>query len=107
MKIIITERQEDLLMEDLPISFRRRFNYNMIKDHLDFSILHSINLCDDYSTPADFIGDVCQLMVDDFLDDYYQDTNQTVDSEIKDELYHFMVHNFGYYLRNFYKQQCA
>ena len=71
MKIIITERQEDLLMEDLPISIRRRINYNILKDHLDFSILHSINLCDDYSTSADFIGDVSQLMVDDFLDDRF------------------------------------
>ena len=106
MKIIITERQEDLLMEDLPINIRRRFSYNKIKDHLDFSILYSVNVCE-YSSPAEFIGDVSQMIVDDLLDDYYAETSQTVDSEIKDELYHFIVHNFGYYLRNFYKQQCA
>ena len=69
MKIIITERQEDLLMEDLPISFRRRFNFKMIKDHLDFSMLESINPCD-YSTVCDFIGEMCDMMVSDILYDY-------------------------------------
>jgi hypothetical protein len=46
-------------------------------------------------------------VIEDILDDYYVETNETVDSEIKYELYDFMVHHFGYYLRNFYKQQCA
>jgi hypothetical protein len=106
MKIIITEEQEDLLMKGLPISFRRRFNYNMIKSHLEFTVLESVNPCE-YEDVSYFIKDVSDMVIEDILDDYYVDTNETVDSEIKYELYDFMVHHFGYYLRNFYKQQCA
>jgi len=106
MKIIITERQNKLLVEDLPASFRRRFNFKMIKDHLDFSLLESINPCE-YDSAGNFISDICNMMVDDLIDDYYQETNQTDGGEIEDELHHFMVHNFGYYLRNFYNKQCA
>ena len=106
MKIIITERQKDLLMEDLPINIRRRFNYNKIKDHLDFSILYSVNVCE-YSSPADFIGEVSQMIVDDLLDDYYAETSQTLEYEVKYELYDFIINNFEQYLSNFYKQQCA
>ena len=106
MKIIITERQNKLLVEDLPASFRRRFNFKMIKDHLDFSLLESINPCE-YDSAGNFVSDICNMMVEDLIDDYYQETNQTDGGEIEDELHHFMVHNFGYYLRNFYNKQCA
>lgn len=106
MRIIITERQNKLLMEGLPASFRRRFNFKMIKDHLDFSLLESINPCE-YDSAGNFISDICNMMVEDLIDDYYQETNQTDGGEIEDELHHFMVHNFGYYLRNFYNKQCA
>jgi hypothetical protein len=105
MKIIITERQEDLLMEGLPLAFRRRYNYDEIKNHLDFSILESLNPCD-FDTPSDFVGEMCDMMVEDFIDDYNQETGNDVSMEVKDDLYHFMVHNFAYYLRNFYDKQC-
>jgi len=106
MRIIITERQNKLLVEGLPVSFRRRFNFKMIKDHLDFSLLESINPCE-YDSAGNFVSDICNMMVEDLIDDYYQETNQTDGGEIEDELHHFMVHNFGYYLRNFYNKQCA
>ena len=106
MKIIITERQEDLLMEDLPISFRRRFNYNMIKDHLDFSILESINPCD-YSDPGDFISEMCSMVVGDFLYDFEYENKLMVSSKDKDYFYYFMADNFANYLQEFYNKQCA
>jgi len=106
MKIVITERQEDLLMENIPIAFRRRYDYNVIKNHLEFSILENNNACE-YDSIGNFISDICNMMVEDLIDDYYQETNQTDGGEIEDELHHFMVHNFGYYLRNFYNKQCA
>jgi hypothetical protein len=105
MKIIITERQNKLLVEDLPASFRRRFNFKMIKDHLDFSLLESINPCE-YDSAGNFVSDMCNMMVEDLIDDFYQDTNEDVDNKTKDDLYYFMVYNFGYYLRNFYDKQC-
>ena len=106
MKIIITERQNNLLKEDLPISLRRRINYRVIKDHLDFSILESVNPCD-YSTLGEFIGEMCDMMVSDILYDYEYETGQSVGSKVKDDFYYFMVDNFADYLQEFYDKQCA
>ena len=110
MKIIITERQEDLLKEDLPISLRRRINYNILKDHLDFSILESVNPCD-YATPSDFVSEMCDMVVGDFLYDFEYDfeyeNNLKVSSKDKDDFYYFMTDNFADYLQEFYDKQCA
>ena len=106
MKIIITERQEDLLKENIPAALRRRFNFKMIKDHLDFTVLESINPCD-YNTVGDFIGEMCGMMVDDILEDYEYETGQSVGSKIKDDLYYFMTDNFADYLQELYDKQCA
>jgi hypothetical protein len=106
MKIIITERQEDLLMKGLPAGIRRRLNYNTIKDHLDFSILESINPCD-YSDPGDFISEMCSMVVGDILYDFEYENKVKVSSKDKDEFYYFMNDNFADYLRNFYNKQCA
>jgi hypothetical protein len=106
MKIIITERQNKLLVENIPVGFRRRFNFKMIKDHLDFTVLESVSPCD-WNNTDEFIGDMCNMMVEDLIDDFYQDTNEDVDNKTKDDLYYFMVYNFGYYLKKFHKQQCV
>ena len=106
MKIIITERQNNLLKEDLPISIRRRINYNILKDHLDFSILESVNPCD-YSTLGEFIGEMCDMMVVDFLDDFEYDSGLKVSPKDKDDFYYFMIDNFADYLQEFYDKQCA
>jgi len=50
---------------------------------------------------------MCNMMVEDLIDDFYQDTNEDVDNKTKDDLYYFMVYNFGYYLKKFHKQQCV
>jgi len=106
MKIIITERQNNLLNENIPIAFRRRYDYNVIKSHLEFSILENNNACE-YDSVGNFISDICNMMVEDLIDDFYQSTNEDVDNKTKDDLYYFMVYNFGYYLRNFYDKQCT
>jgi len=106
MKIIITERQNNLLKEDLPIQVRRRVNYNMIKDHLDFSILESVNPCD-YNTVGDFIGEMCDMMVDDILEDYEYETGLKVSPKEKDDFFYFLTDNFADYLQEFYDKQCA
>lgn len=106
MKIIITERQNKLLMESLPASFRRRYNYNLIKNHLDFSILESINPCD-WDDLGDFVEEICNSMVVDLLDDFEQETKEYMDNKTKDYLYYFMIDNFYDYLANFHDKQCA
>jgi len=106
MKIIITERQNKLLMEGLPVSFRRRYNYNLIKNHLDFSILESINPCD-WDDFGDFVEEICNSIVVDLRDDFHQITGEDIDNKTNDDLYDFITNNFEQYLMNFYKQQCA
>lgn len=106
MKIIITERQNDLLNEDLPIQVRRRVNYNMIKDHLDFSILESVNPCD-FAYAGDFINEMCDMMVVDFLGDFEFDSGLKVSSKEKDDFFYFLTDNFADYLQEFYDKQCV
>lgn len=105
MKIIITERQEDLLMENIPTAFRRRFNYDEIKGHLDF-VMENYNPCD-YGTLGDFIGEMCEMLVLDLIDDYYDENGGKIDSKTKDDLYYFMTDNFADYLQEIYDKQCA
>ena len=104
MKIIITESQSRLLNENIPIALRRRFNYDELKGHLDF-VMENYNPCD-YSTLGDFIGEMCDMMVMDLVDDYYDTSNEKVDNKTKDDLYYFMVDNFADYLQELYDKQC-
>ena len=105
MKIIITERQNDLLIENIPVALRRRFNYDGIKGHLDF-VMENYHPCD-YSTLGDFIGEMCDLLVNDLIDDYdYENGNQNVDNKTKDDLYYFMADNFADYLQEIYDKEC-
>ena len=105
MKIIITERQNKMLMENIPAALRRRFNYDELKGHLDF-IMENYNPCD-YSTLGDFIGEMCDMLVLDLIDDYYYENGGKIDSKTKDDLYYFMVDNFADYLQELYDKQCA
>ena len=105
MRIIITERQNKMLMENIPAALRRRFNYDELKGHLDF-IMENYNPCD-YSTLGDFIGEMCDMMVVDFLDDFEYDSGLKVSPKDKDDFYYFMTDNFADYLQEFYDKQCA
>lgn len=104
MKLIITERQNNLLNENFPTGLRRRFNYDELKGHLDF-VMENYNPCD-YSTLGDFIGEMCDMLVMDLVDDYYDTSNEKVDNKTKDDLYYFMVDNFADYLQELYDKQC-
>ena len=104
MKLIITERQNNLLNENLPTGIRRRFNYEEIKGHLIF-IMENYSPCD-YGSLGGFIGEMCDIMVMDLVDDYYEYGNQNVDNKTKDDLYYFMVDNFADYLQEIYDKEC-
>jgi hypothetical protein len=104
MKIIITESQSKLLNENSPIALRRRFNYDELKGHLDF-VMENYNPCD-YGSLGDFIGEMCDMLVVDLVDDYYDTTNEKVDNKTQDDLYFFMVDNFADYLQEIYNKEC-
>jgi hypothetical protein len=105
MKIIITERQNKLLVENIPASLRRRFNYDELKGHLDF-IIQNYNPCD-YGSLGDFVGEMCDMLVLDLIDDYYYENGEKIDSKTKDTLYYYMVDNFADHLANFYDKECT
>jgi len=105
MKIIITERQNNLLNENIPTGLRRRYNTDELKGHLEF-ITQNYNPCD-YGSLGDFVGEMCNMMVMDLIDDYYEYGNQNVDNKTKDDLYYFMADNFADYLQEIYDKQCA
>ena len=104
MKIIITERQEDLLKENIPKGLRRRYNTNELKGHLDF-VMENYNPCD-YGSLGDFIGEMCDMLVVDLVDDYYDTTNEKVDNKTQDDFYYFMIDNFANYLQEIYNKEC-
>ena len=107
MKIIITERQNKMLMESIPLGLRRRiFQSNFLIDHLDFTLLESLDPCE-WDDTNHFIGDVCTTLVDDILDDYYYETKERLSREDRDELYWYFVETFGDHIVKFHKQQCA
>jgi len=106
MKIIITEKQNDLLNENFPIGLRRRFDYNMIKDHLIFSITESIDPCD-FTYEDDFIGEMCNMLANDLIDDYYETGGgEIIYNKTKDDLYYFIADNFAGYLQEIYNKEC-
>jgi hypothetical protein len=104
MKIIITEGQSRLLKENIPVALRRRFNYDEIKGHLDF-VMENCHPCD-YGTLGDFIGEMCDLLVLDLIDDYYYENGGKVEAKTKDDMYYFMVDNFANYLQEIYDKEC-
>jgi tRNA(Met) C34 N-acetyltransferase TmcA len=104
MNIIITERQHNLLMENIPAALRRRFSYNEIKGHLEF-IIQNYNPCD-YGSLGDFIGEMCDMLVLDLINDYYYENGGKIDSKTKDNLYYFMVDVFANFLQDIYDKEC-
>lgn len=104
MKIIITESQSRLLKENFPMALRRRLNYEQLKGHLDF-ISENYSACD-YGSSDNFIGEMCEMMVVDLIEDYYYENVGKIDSKTKDDLYYFMVDNFAGYLQEIYDKEC-
>jgi hypothetical protein len=106
MKIIITERQNNLLKENIPVALRRRLSYSVMKNHLDYAILENWTPCE-WDNIGDFVTDVCDTLVNEFLD-YFSDMDELeISSKQKDDFYYFCVDTFGEDIERYYKQQCA
>lgn len=105
MKIIITESQSRLLNENFPIGLRRRLNYEELKGHLDF--INEYHSPCDYGSLGDFIGEVCDTMVVDLIEDYYETGGgEIIYNKTKDDLYYFIADNFADYLQEIYDKEC-
>lgn len=109
MKILITERQNKILNENVPAGLRRRINKEELKglldDNLAMMIIDNVFPCD-WNDINDFVGDMCDMLVNDISDDYTYDSKEEIDSKSKDELFYFMVDTFADYLQNVYDEEC-
>jgi hypothetical protein len=109
MKYIITERQSQLLkeqMDDPSMWFRRRFNYESLLPSIEQSIADEPSPCDDYEDQYDYAFNRLDWAVTHFLsidEDFYN-------SEEYDD-YHDMLFNmckdwFSEMLFQDYKNTC-
>ena len=97
MKILITERQKNLLTETMSAPLRRRLSPENIKDHIDSIVNYDIDICE-WEDVGDMVVHSIEL---DLLDTEYE-----VSSREKDMLWHHVIDNFGSYIRNLYISEC-
>lgn len=110
MKYIITERQSQLLkeqMDNLSIWFRRRFNYENLLTFIEQSIADEPNPCDDYEDQYDYAFSRLDWAVTQFLT-----TNEDLFGSEEYDDYHDMVFNmckewFEEMLFQDYKNTCT
>ena len=103
MKIIITERQKNLLTETIPAAIRRRLDSEYIHEIAENTIEYDINPCD-WEDINEFIGDFADLIVQNIIIDANYGDEAT--SKEKDLLWHYVIDNFGGYIRKLYIREC-
>ena len=103
MKIRITERQQKLLSENLITVLRRRgiLNYDDMIDNINFRIKWYNLEPYKYDSLSEFIKDVCNVMVDELLDEF----DEPRESKDRDMIYNFMVDNFSEYIKELYDKR--
>ena len=62
MKILITERQKNLLTETMSAALRRRLSPENIKDHIDSIVNYDIDVCE-WEDVGECISDVGDMVV--------------------------------------------
>jgi hypothetical protein len=82
MKIIITEEQYNLIIEERNLSllpFIRRANKETLDHYINLGIMNHPTLCDDFDNPYDYVDEVIDYAVDTMLYD--------IDDDIDDKDY--------------------
>ena len=102
MKIIITERQKNLLTETIPAAIRRRLNPEYIHEIAENLIEYNIDPCE-WEDTNDFVVDFADLIVHNIIIDA-NDGEAT--SKEKDLLWNYVIDNFGGYIRKLYIREC-
>ena len=102
MKIIITERQKNLLTETIPAAIRRRLDSEYIHEIAENIIEYDIDPCE-WEDTNDFIVDFADLIVHNIIIDI-NDGEAT--SKEKDLLWNYVIDNFGGYIRKLYISEC-
>ena len=104
MKILITERQKNLLTETMSAALRRRLSPENIKDHIDNIVNYDIDVCE-WEDVGECIADVGDMVVHSIELDLL-DTEYEISSREKDMLWHYVIDNFGSYIKNLYVLEC-
>jgi hypothetical protein len=107
MKYIITERQNRILMESIPVGIRRRYGVSDIISHMEVVLDEfedTMDICD-FSTSG-FIGKISEITLGDILYDYEYEQGGFFDSDIKDELYEFIYDTVEDYLHGIHVKKC-
>ena len=108
MRIIITERQNRILMESIPVGIRRRYGVSDIISHMEVVLVDfedSMNICD-FSTSG-FIGKISEMTMGDILYNYeYAEGRSPLDYDNKDELYNFIYDTVKDYLHRIHIKKC-
>jgi len=108
MRIIITERQNRILKESIPVGIRRRYGVSDILGHMDLILDEfedTMDICD--FSISGFIGKISEMTLGDILYDYeYEQGLGPLDSDTKDELYDFIYETVGDYLHGIHVKKC-
>ena len=97
MKILITERQKNLLTETMSAALRRRLSPENIKDHIDSIVNYDIDVCE-WEDVGECISDVGDMVVQSIELDMLE-AEIEMSSKEKDMLWHYVIDNFGSYIR--------
>ena len=97
MKILITERQKNLLTETMSAPLRRRLSPENIKDHIDSIVNYDIDVCE-WEDVGECISDVGDMVVQSIEFDMLE-VEIEMSSKEKDMLWHYVIDNFGSYIR--------
>ena len=104
MKILITERQKNLLTETMSAALRRRLSPENIKDHIDSIVNYDIDVCE-WEDVGECISDVGDMVVQSIELDMLE-AEIEMSSKEKDMLWHYVIDNYGSYIRNLYISEC-
>ena len=97
MKILITERQKNLLTETMSAPLRRRLSPENIKDPIDSIVNYDIDVCE-WEDVGECISDVGDMVVQSIEFDMLE-VEIEMSSKEKDMLWHYVIDNFGSYIR--------
>jgi hypothetical protein len=102
MKIIISERQKNLLTETIPAAIRRRLDSEYIHEIAENIIEYDIDPCE-WEDTNDFVVDFADLIVQNIIIDA---NDGEASSKEKDLLWNYVIDNFGGYIRKLYISEC-
>lgn len=99
---IITESQFKLIVESLPLSFRRRFSKEVMNSYIDSLTRNIVIDCRNFSDEFDFADSIVSEAVDDFMLEVY---DYMQGEHIYDENYNSVLDTVSVYTRDWYGEE--